>query len=141
MGPDDDIHPWGAALDLAAILLRETARDHDLERGVAILDRLEVPQVPVQLVVRVLTDRACVQHHHAGTLDVVRRGHAVGRQQAGDALRVMLVHLTSEGADQVGAVHASERIANRTVRTREARVKTSRGTPMEMDVGRRTQVV
>ena len=90
-----------------SILLCEAPRHDDPQRGVAILHRFEMTQVPVELVVRVLPDRARVQHHDARAFEVLRGGHPVGRQQPRDALRIMLVHLTSEGADQVGAVHGS----------------------------------
>ena len=110
VGADHHVDPRCLPLDQALILLREAAAHDDLEIGMPVLDRLQVPQVPVELVVGVLPDRAGVQHDHARLVDVVGGQHAVGHQQPSDALGIVLVHLAPEGADQVSAVHGTEGI-------------------------------
>jgi hypothetical protein len=89
--------------DRVAVLLGQAAPDHDLELGTALLLRLQVPEVAVQLVVGVLPDAARVEHDDIGVGEVVGRRHAVGLEQPGDALGVVLVHLAPEGADEVAA--------------------------------------
>ena len=86
-----------------AVLLGEAAGDDDLATVAFGLPRLEVAEVAVQLVVGVLADAARVEHDDVG----VRLGrggdHPVGFEQPGDALRVVLVHLTAERAHEVAA--------------------------------------
>ena len=79
-------------LDLALVLLGEAPADDDPHLGVGRLQRLQMAEVAVELVVGVLADRARVEHHHARVGESVGRGHAVGEEQPGDALRVVLVH-------------------------------------------------
>ena len=57
-------------------------------------------EVAVQPVVGVLTDAAGVEDDHVGVVDVVGRHQAVGFEDAGQALGVVLVHLAAEGADE-----------------------------------------
>ena len=66
----------------------------------ALLDRLQLAEVPVQLVVGVLADAAGVEHDDVGLLQVVGADHAICREHRGDALGVVLVHLAPEGANQ-----------------------------------------
>ena len=105
VGPDHDIDPGGLALDQPLVLLCQTPRDHDLELGVAVLDRLEVAQVAVQLVVGVLADRARVEHDDPRLVGILGGRHAVGHEQARDPLGIVFVHLAPEGADQVLRFH------------------------------------
>ena len=63
---------------------------------------LEVTEGPVELVVGILTDAAGVEDDHVGIGDVVDAVHPVGLEQAGDPLRVVLVHLTAVRLDDVG---------------------------------------
>src|SRR5660397_48551 len=64
-----------------------------------LLERLRPSEVSVELVVGVLTDAARVEDDDVGLLQVGRRLHPVGHQEAGDALGIVLVHLAAEGAD------------------------------------------
>ena len=84
--------------DAVPVLLGQAAADRDLEPRSAVLQRLQVAQVAVELVVGVLADAAGVEHHDIGSLGVVGGFHALGREQARDPLRVVLVHLAPEGA-------------------------------------------
>ena len=65
--------------------------------------------MPVQLVVGVLPDAAGVEHDDVGGVEIVGGLHAVGREQARDALRVVLVHLAPVGA-QVEAARSVGRV-------------------------------
>ena len=82
------------------VLLGEAAADRDLQPGAPLPDRLQLAEVPVQLVVRVLTDAAGVEHDDVGLFQVLCAGHAVCREHGGDAFGVVLVHLAPEGTDQ-----------------------------------------
>ena len=90
---------WPARVDdQLAVLLGQAPADRDLEVGPVGLERFEPPEVAVELVVGVLADAAGVEHHDVGRLEVVGRLHALGREQPGDALGVVLVHLAPVGA-------------------------------------------
>ena len=105
VGAEHDVDVAGALDDQLAVLLREAAADRDLEVGTARLQRLEVPEVAVELVVGVLPDAAGVEHDDVGGLDIVGRLHALCGEQARDALGVVLVHLAPEGAHVEAAGH------------------------------------
>jgi hypothetical protein len=121
VGPEHGVHIGRPLLDRTLVLLGHAPPDRNLHAGAAVLDRLQVPEVAVQLVVGVLPDRAGVQDDHIGILGGGGRDEAVGLEEAGDALAVMGVHLTPEGADEVGAAH----------RTRLRATSTTPGTPAE----------
>ena len=61
----------------------------------------------VELVVGVLADAARVEHDDVGGREIVGRLHALGREQARDALGVVLVHLAPEGAHEEPAGHGA----------------------------------
>ena len=105
VGAHHHVDPRSPRLDRALILLRQAAGHHDPECRVPFLQRFQMPQVAVETVVRVLTDRTRVEHDDACPIEVLGGRHAVGHQQPGDPLRVMLVHLAPEGADQIGPFH------------------------------------
>ncbi len=109
---DHHVDPGGPALDLALVLLRQTARDDDPQRRIRGLRWLEMAEVAIEPVVGVLADGARVEHDHPGPVQVVCGGHTAGHEQACDALRVVLVHLAPEGADLIRAVHEFERIGS-----------------------------
>ena len=67
--------------------------------GPALAEGLEVAEMSVELVVGVLPDAAGVEHDDVGRLEVGGGHQAVGDQQPGQALGVVLVHLAAEGAD------------------------------------------
>ena len=95
----------GARASTVPVLLGEATADRDLEVGPRVLQRLQVPEMAVQLVVGVLADAARVQHHDVGRLEIVGRLHALGLEHARDAFRVVLVHLAAEGAHEEPAGH------------------------------------
>ena len=94
-----------ASANVVPVLLREATADRDLEVGPRVLQRLQVPEVAVELVVGVLADAARVQHDDVGRLEIVGGLHALGREQARDAFGVVLVHLAPEGAHEEPAGH------------------------------------
>jgi hypothetical protein len=102
VGAHDDVDVTGPGLDEVAVLLGQAAAHDDLEPGPGVLLRLQVTELAVELVVGVLTDAAGVEDHHVGVV-LGRGGHeAVGLQQPGEPLGVVLVHLAPVGADGVG---------------------------------------
>ena len=101
---------WPARCDdELAVLLREAPTHRDLEVRALGLQRLEPPEVAVELVVGVLADAARVEHDDVGGVEIVGGLHAVGDEQAGDALGVVLVHLAPVGAQ----VEAARRFGSR----------------------------
>ena len=103
--PEDDVDVRRPRPYVVPVLLRQAPADRDLEIGAGVLQRLQVPEVAVELVVGVLADAAGVQHDDVGRLDIVRRLHAFGREQARDAFGVVFVHLAPEGAHEEPAGH------------------------------------
>ena len=80
------------------------AADGDLHAWPGGLDRREVAEVPVQLVVGVLTHGTSVEHDHVGVLAFFCLRVAGGVQQARDPLGVVHVHLAAVGAHLVRAL-------------------------------------
>ena len=76
--------------------------------GLGLDQLLEAPERAVEPLVGVLPDAARVEHHHVGVLHGGGRRQAVGHQQPGEPLGVVLVHLAPEGPDEVGAGHPPE---------------------------------
>ena len=66
VGAEDDVDPRRLLDDRGAVLLRQAAADGDLHAGVRGLDRRQVAEVAVELVVGVLAHRAGVEHDHVG---------------------------------------------------------------------------
>jgi hypothetical protein len=58
-------------------------------------------EVAVHPVVGRLSNRACVDEHHIGGLEITGRRHAIGDELAGDPFGVMFVHLATEGPEEV----------------------------------------
>ena len=102
VGSEDDVDMGGPLLDLVPVLLGEATSDGHLDVGTFGLQGLEVPEGPVELVVGVLPDAAGVQHDDVGLVLRCRRDHAVGFQEPGDPLAVVLVHLAPVGTYGVG---------------------------------------
>ena len=105
VGAEHDVDVRRRACERVPVLLREATADRDLEVGASVLQRLQVPEMAVQLVVGVLADAARVQHHDVGRLEIRRTLHALGFEHARDAFRVVLVHLAAEGAHEEPAGH------------------------------------
>ena len=111
------VHVVGAEYDVdvrrpsggraSPVLLGQAAGDHDLALPpvgrAGVLPALQVAEVAVQLVVGVLPDAAGVEDDDVGVVERTGRHQPVLLEQAGDALGVVLVHLASEGADDVAA--------------------------------------
>ena len=102
MCAEDNVDMACTIHDRVAVFLGETATDGDLNVGVLFFQHLEVTESPVELVVSILTDAAGVEDNHVGVGNVVDAVHAVGLEQTGDPLRVVLVHLTAVRLDDVG---------------------------------------
>ena len=102
---EHDVDPRGLLQDGAAILLGKTAADSDLHSGTTRLDRCQMREVAVQLVVGVLPDGAGVEDHQVG-ITIVGCADITGLfEETGNTLGVVDIHLTAVGADLVGAPH------------------------------------
>jgi len=128
--------PSCALLDCAAVFLGHAAAHRDLHVGTLLFERFQVPEGTVELEVRVLTDRAGIEHHDVGDLVVGCAHQTVGDQETGQALGVVLVHLTAKSSNGEGfraATPLAYRATSRTSRD-ESRVtpmlaKTTQATP------------
>ena len=105
---EHDVDPAHLLLDPLAVLLGQAAADGDLQAGLGVHQLLQPAERPVEPLVGVLPDAARVEHHDVGVLHGGRRLHAVGHEQAGQALRVVLVHLAPERADEISPRHPHE---------------------------------
>ncbi len=99
---ENDVDPSGSLHDEIAVLLRRATTDNDLHTRVLNFDRTERTEKPVQLVVRILPNRACVEHNNVGILEPFSLDHAIGGEQSADPFRIVLVHLTAKRAHVVG---------------------------------------
>ena len=100
---EDDVDPSHPLLDALPVLLGQVSPDGDLQVRFGIDQLLEAPERAVELLVGVLPDAARVEHHDVGVLHGDGGREALGDQQSGEPLGVVLVHLTPEGPDEVGA--------------------------------------
>ena len=99
------IHVRRALADRVPILLGQATGDDDLATFLLRLPRLQVAEVAVEPVVRVLPDAARVEHDHIGVGLIVHLDEPLVVEQPRDALGVVLVHLTPVGVDDVAPGH------------------------------------
>ena len=99
---EHDIDMTGPIADRVTILLGKTTPDSDLQTRLQLFEPLEMTQCAVQLVVSVFPDAARVEDDHIGIGLGVDTDETIGFEQPGDSLRIVLVHLTPEGLDQIG---------------------------------------
>ncbi len=85
--------------DALSVLLRQAPADGDLHPGASGSQRLQVAEVPVELVVGVLADAAGVENDEIRFLEVLGALHTVGAELGRKAFRVVLVHLAPERPD------------------------------------------
>ena len=105
---EHDVDPAHLLLDELPVLLGQAAADGDLEPRLGVDQLLEPAEGAVEALVSVLPDAAGVEHHDVRLLHGGGRLQAVGHQEPGQALRVVLVHLAPEGADEVGPGHLTK---------------------------------
>ena len=101
---EHEIDRGRALLDLPLPELGHAAHDADEDVRPLALEMLELPQAREDLVFALLADGASIQEDQIGVLCGLRQLVALIAQQTGDALRVVLVHLTAVG-DQVKFWH------------------------------------
>ena len=71
VGPEHHIHPRRPVDDDGLVLLGQASSDRDLKVRVGLLQRPQMPEVPVQPVVCVLPYSACVEHDQVRCLALV----------------------------------------------------------------------
>ena len=106
VGAEDDVDVTGALHDQVPVLLSQAPADRDLQIRSPFLQLLEATEMPVQLVVGVLPDTAGVEHHDIRRLEIVGGNQPIGRENPGDPLGIVLVHLTPEGTNVEAPGHA-----------------------------------
>jgi hypothetical protein len=105
LGSEGAVHEREACEDVYLRRLRQAAGDQHHARGIIALEPRRRPQVAGEAVVGALAHGAGVVHEHAGVVWLVRGLQAVCLEQRADALGVVLVHLASERAEIVAAMH------------------------------------
>jgi hypothetical protein len=126
VGAEHHVDERRPLLDRGLVLLGEAPGDGDLHAGPRPLQRLQLTEVAVQLVVGVLPDAARVEDDHVGAVDVGHLRQPVGLEQAGDALGVVHVHLAPVGAHGVGASRsAAPGLRRRSVTPARLRARTA----------------
>src|SRR6185295_5063169 len=101
------VHERRALDDCAALLARDAAADRDHEIRIGLLEVLHASEVGEHLLLRLFAHRAGIEYDDLGFLRVRCRGEALGPgEHVGDLLRVVLVHLTAESADEDFAGHS-----------------------------------
>ena len=91
------------AEEVVLLGLRQAAGDEDDAAGVLALEPGGGAQMPGQTLVGALAHGAGVVDEHVGVVGLVGALQAFGLEQRADALGVVLVHLTAERAQVVGA--------------------------------------
>ena len=98
---EDDVDIGRAADDLPTLLARDTSAHADENVGTRTLERLHAPEVGEHLLLRLLAHRAGIEEDEVGLGGVA--GFLVtlgGGEHVGHLVRVVLVHLASERADE-----------------------------------------
>ena len=96
---EHDVDIGRALDDRRAFLAGDAAADAD--QHALLLEVLDAAEVAEDLLLRLLAHRAGVEEDQVGLLDVVGRLVALGgAQHVGHLVRVVLVHLAAEGADE-----------------------------------------
>ena len=108
VGAEHRVDVWRPLPDELAVLLGQTTTHRDLHARSPRLERLQMTEMAVELVVGVLADAAGVEQDDVGVLDVVGRLHALALEEPREPLRVVRVHLAPERANQVGACHQAK---------------------------------
>ena len=100
-GAEGDIDERVSLEDLLSLRLCIAAADGDDDVGSSPLQRARVSEVGSQPRVRLLADRAGVEHDHVGLVGSDRLAEPERLEHALDALRVVRVHLAAECRDVV----------------------------------------
>jgi hypothetical protein len=100
LGAEDDIDIRGAADDSGAFLARDAAADADDQVRPLVLEPANPSEIVEHALLRLFAHRAGVEQDDVGVLGTVgERITAIGGEHVGHLVRVVLVHLTAEGAD------------------------------------------
>jgi hypothetical protein len=95
----NEVEAWKPPQQLVALLLGDAAPHSDHELRLAALAGEQDAELGVEPVLGLLPDRARVDHDDVRGLGSLARGQPRVVQQVRHLLRIVLVHLTAEGAD------------------------------------------
>ena len=109
LGPEHEVEGREAAQQRVALLLGDAAADADQEPRLGALALEHPAQLGVELVLRLLPDRARVDDDQVGRLGLVGAVPAVVMQQVRHLLGVVLVHLAAEALDVKATAHGRPR--------------------------------
>ncbi|CAB4347007.1 unannotated protein [freshwater metagenome] len=103
VGSNHNIDVARSLRDLLAVFLRQATADNNFHVRARFFECFKPPKMAIELVVGILTNTTGVEHHDIGVLIGIGEHQAVGFEQARDAFRIVLVHLTPIGADGIAA--------------------------------------
>ena len=104
--PEDEVDEGRAADDALALLAGHAAADPDQEFGLAFLQRAELAELGIELVLRLLAHRTGVDENDVGQARILGDlESAFGAQDIRHAPRVVLVHLAAEGLNEEVSRH------------------------------------
>ena len=101
MSSEYDIDIRGTLEDCSLVLLCQTSTDRDLQLWIPLLLWCEETQLSVEAIIRILTDRACVEDDEIGIFSVASGHIASSIKRPRDPLRIMGIHLAAQGLDHV----------------------------------------
>ncbi|CAB4602333.1 unannotated protein [freshwater metagenome] len=109
VGSNHNIDVARSLRDLLAVFLRQATADNNFHVRARFFEGLKPTKMAIELVVGILTNTAGIEHHNIGRFIGIGEHQAVGFEQARDAFRIVLVHLTPIGADGIAAGLISHR--------------------------------
>ncbi len=105
---EDDIHPGRTLADHLAFLTGHTTAHADNQLGFVFLEPFPAAQLVKYLFLRLFPDRAGVEQHHIGFIDVIRGFQFMAvLQDVGHPGRIVFVHLAAVGLYEQFAGHGA----------------------------------
>jgi hypothetical protein len=95
---EHEIHVWRALHDRRAFLARHAAADADDEIGLLALQELHAAEIVEHALLRLFAHRAGVEQQNVRLVGIIRLLDAAFGEHVGHLVRIVLVHLTAEGA-------------------------------------------
>lgn len=112
---ENNVDKRGPLGNQISVFLGETSADGNLEVRFRVFERLEARELPVELLIGVLSNATGIEEDQVRIFRGRCSGHAILSQEPSDPLRIMLIHLTPVGADEVflRRIHGGESTGRR----------------------------
>ena len=103
VGSKDNVNIRRLRKNRRLVFLRQASTHRNLHARALPLQRCQMPQSAIELVVRVLADRASIDDHHIGQDTGICLQIPGGFKRARHSLRVVNIHLAAKGSHLIGA--------------------------------------